>query len=154
MSQTGGGRANKSGNTLEQMVETILLQNGYKKTPNRNFGVHVVKQKPVYFRQLVVGKTIYNTDYKVDFFVYSHNQHPKGLIVECKWQQANGSVDEKYPFLVQNLARTREEAVIVLDGGGYKPGARDWLLAQANKRKKLSVFSLAGFTRWANGGGI
>jgi len=154
MSQTGGGRANQSGNTLERMVEALLLQHGYAMAHNRNFGVHVTQNKPVYFPQLVIGKTIYDTDMKVDFYVYSPKLHKRGLIIECKWQQSGGSVDEKYPYLVKNLLKSKEVSIIVLDGGGYKPGAKDWLKRQANKHSALSVYSLAGFTRWANGGGL
>jgi hypothetical protein len=154
MSKTGGGRANKSGNTLEQTVEAILVTHGYAKSPNRNYGIHTVKKQPVFFRQLNIGQTIYDTNLNVDFFVYSPTKHAKGLIVECKWQQSKGSIDEKYPYLVQNLLKTKETSLIVLDGGGYKPGAKAWLKAQEEKHQKLSVHDLTGFISWVNNGGI
>jgi hypothetical protein len=28
-----------------------------------------------------------------------------GLIIECKWQESAGSVDEKYPFVVLNIKK-------------------------------------------------
>lgn len=142
MSKTGGGRANKSGNTLEQMGEAFLVSHGYAKSPNRNYGIHTVEKKPVYFRQLNIGQTIYDTSLNVDFFVYSPTKHKKGLIIECKWQQSGGSIDEKYPYLVQNLLKTKETSLVVLDGGGYKPGTKAWLKAQEEKHAKLSVHDL------------
>lgn len=154
MSQTGGGQANLTGHTLERMVDALLQQHNYKKLPNRQFGVHLTNPRPVYFRQLAIAKTIYDTDMKVDFFVYSPTKHPRGLVIECKWQQSKGSVDEKYPYLIENLSRLSEPAIIVLDGGGYKPGARRWLQRASGNAPQVSLFGLAGFTRWANGGGL
>lgn len=154
MSQTGGGRANISGASLEKMVEGLLLGHGYGKLSSKEFQSHAAAREPIFMTQVVVGRTVYNTRMKVDFFVFHPTKHPEGLIIECKWQQSPGSVDEKYPYLVTNLITSQKTSIIVLDGGGYKPGAKHWLEEQALSNPRLSVFNLTGFTQWANNGGL
>lgn len=154
MSQTGGGRANRSGNTLENMVEGLLIGHGYAKLSAKEFASHALAKEPIFMAQVFVGKTIYETRMKVDFFVFHPSKYQDGLIIECKWQQSAGSVDEKYPYLVANLLASEKASVIVLDGGGYKPGAKLWLERQSLENERLATFDLAGFTRWANNGGL
>jgi hypothetical protein len=76
-----------------------------------------------YMKQLPVGNTIYDTERECDFFVINRDKSPEDLIIECKWQQSAGSVDEKYPYLISNVVKTGTPAVILLDGDGYKPAA-------------------------------
>ncbi|MEC7163473.1 MAG: PD-(D/E)XK nuclease superfamily protein [Pseudomonadota bacterium] len=154
MSETGGGRANQSGRSLEKMVEGLLLGHGYGKVSKREIQKHIIAGEPVFTTQYMIGQTIYNTDLKIDFFVYHPSKFPDGLIIECKWQQAGGSVDGKYPYLVANLLKNQKASVIVLDGDGYRPGAKRWLEDQALKNDKLRVFDLISFTQWANSGSL
>ena len=154
MCETGGGRANQSGRSLEKMVEGLLLGHGYGKVSKREIQKHIIAGEPVFTTQYLIGQTIYNTDLKIDFFVYHPSKFPDGLIIECKWQQAGGSVDEKYPYLVANLLKNQEASVIVLDGDGYRPGAKRRLEDQALKNDKLRVFDLISFTQWANSGSL
>ena len=81
--------------------------------------------------------------------------------IECKWQQSNGSVDEKFPYLYLNCieAMPEKEIVIIVDGGGAKVGAITWLqetvkskkyTSDYNNDKIIHVFSLAEFIKWAN----
>ena len=55
---------------------------------------------------------------------------PRAKTVVFVHQQVKGSVDEKYPFLVNNIQKSKIDTIIVLDGKGYKPGAEKWLKAQ------------------------
>ena len=77
--------------------------------------------------------------------LYHPVKHPGKLIIECKWQQIAGSVDEKYPYTVQNIReRYPCRTIILLDGNGYKPGAKEWLCSQVDD-KLLAVFSMSEF---------
>ena len=154
MSQSGGGRAARSGAGLERMVEGLLMSHGYGKIPAKDLKGHVRAGEPVFVRQAIIGKSIYNTKLKVDFYVFHPTIHPEGLIIECKWQQAAGTVDEKYPYLVANLLITGMKSIVLLDGGGYRPGAKTWLKAQSQKANTLSIFSIKEFVTWANNGGL
>jgi hypothetical protein len=78
---------------------------------------------------------------------------PNGLIIECKWQQAAGSVDEKYPFTVFNIMKIAVPTIILLDGGGYKPAAMVWLKDQVGKdRALIGVYNMSEFQKVVNNG--
>lgn len=149
-----GKRANKSGNRLEQFVEHILQQEGYKEFWNHKEQVfenrHAVGGKQ-YAKQVPCGMSIYETKRKCDFLVINKEKFPEGLIIECKWQQSNGSVDEKYPFALFNIFKIGVPTIILLDGGGYKPSAMKWLKEQADPKKALiGVYDMAEFQRQVN----
>lgn len=75
----------------------------------------------------------------------------EGLSIECKWQDVGGSADEKYPYLVANIKKRFPcPAIIVVDGGGPKPGAIQWLKSQVDGVKLLHVFNLAEFCSFVN----
>lgn len=59
--------------------------------------------------------------------------------IECKWQQSAGSVDEKLPYLYLNTieAMPEKHIVIIIDGDGFKEGAKKWL-RDAVKDKKYT----------------
>ena len=129
---TSGSIANTNGRTVEDVIADILHRKRYN-----------------YRRQYPVGKGIYGTQRKVDFCVWGSKPAPDGLIIEVKWQHRAGSVDEKFPYLVENIALHPYPTIIVLDGDGFKPSAREWLIRQAGRRKNLlAVFRLGEFVSW------
>ena len=78
---------------------------------------------------------------------------PEGLIIECKWQQSKGSVDEKYPFTLFNIFKIGVPTIILLDGGGYKPAAMKWLKDQVDPNRALiGVYNMAEFQKKVNNG--
>ena len=74
--------------------------------------------------------------------------------IECKWQQSQGSVDEKFPYLYLNCihAMPEREIILLIDGNGYKPGALAWLkqAVASQDAKLIHVFNLVEFLVWAN----
>ncbi len=109
----------------------------------------------LYTRQLVIAQTIYGTEWNVDFTLYNPSGTPISLIIECKWQQSSGSVDEKYPYLVHNIKeQSPYPAIVLLDGESYKPEAKEWLKKQVDGKLFLGVFNMGEFTKWANLGNI
>ena len=58
-----------------------------------------------YTRQCETGKTIYGKDQIIDLMLYHPRLFPHCLTIEGKWQTSPGSVDEKYPLLVLNIAQ-------------------------------------------------
>ena len=106
-----------------------------------------------YIKQLPVGETIYDTMRKCDFFIINRTQFKDDLIIESKWQQISGSVDEKYPFLYFNIIKTGVPTVVLIDGGGYKPAAKAWLKDQVSKTGALiGVWTMAEFQTQVNNG--
>jgi hypothetical protein len=73
-----------------------------------------------------------------------------GLCIESKWQQSSGSVDEKLPYLWHNIEeRYPCPVVVVLHGGGYRPGAEAWLRGKVGGNL-LAVYGLEEFLKWIN----
>lgn len=87
----------------------------------------------------------------MDFYTVGLAVIPE-LIIECKWQQSGGSVDEKLPYLNLNIQHCYPApAIVLIDGGGMKPGAIEWLTGQVNFNPNLlAVHTLSSFIIWAN----
>ena len=133
---SSGKKANKTGISLESFVERALVTSDYKKIiKNKVNTIHEASSLigRFYITQAPADLTIYNTKRTSDFFVINNDIFSDGLIIECKWQQVAGSVDEKYPFLFENIKKTGVPTIILLDGGGYKPGAKEWLMSKVKE---------------------
>jgi hypothetical protein len=153
---SGGTRANKTGSRLESFVVHTLIQDAYTEVQEEKlqaFSSRKVLDGRQFAQQVYIGDTIYNTARSVDFLVINKECFPDGLIIECKWQQSAGSADEKYPFLVWNINKAGVPTIILIDGGGYKPNALEWLKDQASPGSSLiAVYTMVEFPKAANDG--
>lgn len=153
---TDGTKANRTGNRLERFVEQTLQEYGYAAIINDKKGAFANRKSigdKRYMTQVPVGPTIYESRRKSDFLIIDKDRFPDGLIIECKWQQAAGSVNEKYPFLLLNIQRTGIPTIVLLDGDGYKPAARRWLADQVRPDSLLrGVWNMGEFQRAVNNG--
>ncbi|ARV62484.1 hypothetical protein BZZ01_31090 [Nostocales cyanobacterium HT-58-2] len=159
MARTQGARANKSGEILESHVETTLRAHDYfqvssqrPKKLQRDFLLNSIFLPKRYAKQVYIGTGIYQTDVYVDFYVVGLSAMPSGLIIECKWQESGGSVDEKFPYLNLNIQHSYPAPTIIVIGGeGMREGAIDWLKARVtDNHNLLGVHSLDRFIAWAN----
>jgi len=71
------------------------------------------------------------------------------IIIEAKWQDVNGSVDEKLPYVWEAFQNSPvQNWVIVLDGRFWKTGrgkaAANWLASKAGQMPMVQVFLPAG----------
>ena len=144
--------AKRAGDRLEDFVADILDERSYRFVPPTRFYPARVLEQPIYTRQFEVGKDIYGKRRRVDAILYHPRLHPNCLVVQSKWQSRSGSVDEKYPFEVVSIAQNQFDTIIILDGGGYSEGARQWLINQSGKNRLLHVFSQGDFARFASQG--
>jgi len=102
-------------------------------------------------RQVNIGDGIYDTPLSADFLVLDLPGVPDGLVIESKWQESQGSVDEKLPYLVTNIQTCSPyPTIVILHGGGFRPGAEAWLRDQVDGVKLLAVFRLEEFFAWMN----
>lgn len=151
-----GRRAKQTGNSLEKFVEQALCEKGY--TEFWDHKAHAFENRNAiggkqYLKQLPIGPSIYETVRKCDFLVINRALFPDDLIIECKWQQSAGSVDEKYPLLLFNILKTGIPTVVLLDGEGYRPAAKKWLEEQAHPKGALiGVWTMAEFHKAVNNG--
>jgi len=145
-----GTRANYTGNQLEAVIQSTLERKGYRFIEKRQFNSARYLEQPIFTKQYPIAKSIYETDLFCDFILYHPIKYGKCLVIESKWQESSGSVDEKFPYLVVNIREQYPCAtIIVLDGGGYKKQAEQWLRRQQDK-KLIHVFNMMEFQRWSN----
>lgn len=151
-----GTQANRTGNQLESHVEHALHEHGYTLFPDHKKQLFANREAvggKQYGRHVLVGPSIYESPRIVDFLVINKDKFPDGLVIECKWQESGGSVDEKYPFLCYNIYRTGVPTIILLDGGGYRKAAETWLRGQAGEDRAVwKVWNLMEFMKATNGG--
>jgi len=134
---SSGSKANSTGGALERVVAQALDSKGYSEFWNHKAQAFENRKAiggKQYLKQLPVGLTIYETVRKCDFLVLNRSKFPKDLIIECKWQQSAGSVDEKYPFLLFNIIKTGIPTVILIDGKG-----RTWVAVLIGKKLKRKL---------------
>lgn len=152
-----GKKANRSGSVLERTVEGTLQGYGYvqicQNLPKKRRREWLLSDTSPqrYARQVYIGPGIYGSDIYVDFYTVGLAVMPE-LIIECKWQHSGGSVDEKLPYLNLNIKDCYPApAIVLIDGGGMKPGAVEWLSRQVDSnRNLLGVYTLSNFMIWAN----
>jgi hypothetical protein len=129
-----GHHANVTGNSAENVIRCILIEKGYQ----------VKRNSPKYIN-------IYGEYAKPDLFVQGIPGHEQGLIIEVKYQSVGGSVDEKYPFLIENIkTKYPYPTVIVIDGNGYRTGALTWLKMHVDGKKLINIFGINEFLSWTN----
>ena len=96
-------------------------------------------------------QSIYKTPLTLDLYIYHPWKHPEGLIIEGKYQENSGSVDEKFPYVIENLRQTGKRCILMLLGGGARKEAVQWCLEQQDD--KLGVMtSWDEWTRLLNNG--
>ena len=149
-----GTRANYTGSELENFIDNVIIRRGYTFVEKKRFETAKYLGQPVYSKQYPISKSIYNTQLYCDFIIHHPEKHPDCLVIEAKWQQSAGSVDEKFPYLVENIRKKYPCAtVIILAGGGYKKDAEQWLRNQVDE-KLIHVLDMTEFQKWANNDGI
>ena len=132
--RNGGQSANRSGRTAEQLIESVLQSRGFE-----------------YTRQYAIGHGIYGKMMKADFYIPPVAGLPLGLAIESKWQDVAGSADEKLPYLVANIRYCYPcPVIIVIDGGGVRSGAIQWLRTQIDGVHVMAMYTITEFVSWAN----
>ena len=131
----------------------MVAYSAYSKKPEK-YGVELLLTRIPY-------NSIYTPHEGHTEFLLVSDRYGFKIRIECKWQQSNGSVDEKLPYLYLNCIETMPEnhIIIVIDGNGWKKGAVEWLkTAVATKKyttpqnagKLIQVLNLQEFMTWAN----
>ncbi len=147
-----GSTANKTGKNFEDFVQSSLEKQQYQFIDNKRFlSCSKISEQPIFSSQVYVGETVYGKKRYCDFIFYHPKLFPNNYIIECKWQQSGGSVDEKYPFLVLNIKILNIDTTILLDGGGYSDGAELWLKSQVSGALK-NVWNMSTFQTKVNKG--
>lgn len=155
-----GTKGNITGNQLEVALQTVLNGKGFVIAQYSDWLKNPAKYGDELLLKNVPFKTIYKHKGKTEFLLLSP-KYNFNMRIECKWQQVAGSVDEKLPYLYLNTieAMPEKEIMILIDGGGWKEGAIEWLKSavkdkkyttEKNDDKSIKIFSLTEFFTWAN----
>jgi hypothetical protein len=126
-------KANQAGRIAEDFIASLLLSVGI-----------------AFERQVVIGQTIYGTKLRVDFLAQNLRDYPRGLVIESKWQDVGGSIDEKFPYLVANIQRMELPTLVIVHGGGCRPGAFQWLFNHRDDVHLVAVLRLEEFISWVH----
>ena len=140
---SGGKTAQQRGKIWEGIVRTALNGRGLIEVPHRMWVKNPEKYGPNLLLRNVPYTNIYGSRGMTEFRAISP-AHGVDVRIEAKWQQAAGSVDEKFPYMFLN-AKTAwcEEAdvvAIILQGEGFKPGAVEWLRRLRRLRNEEAAY--------------
>ncbi len=73
------------------------------------------------YKEVSLGKTIIGKDRQIDVFVVRPSDR-KALAIECKFQDTQGTVDEKIPYALADLEALWVPGCLVYAGKGWSRG--------------------------------
>jgi PD-(D/E)XK nuclease superfamily domain len=91
---------------------------------HHNFGGHGL----VVYTEVFLGKTIIGKDRKVDVFVV-RSADQRAVAIECKFQEHQGTTDEKIPYALDDLDALWVPGCIAYAGDGWSRGILHTLAA-------------------------
>ena len=91
---------------------------------SRRFGSRTLKV----YREVKVGKTIIGKNRCIDIFCIGEDSQ-KAFAIECKFQDSQGTVDEKIPYALDDLRALPMAGCIAYAGQGFSDGVRHMLAA-------------------------
>jgi hypothetical protein len=80
------------------------------------------------YREIRVGKTIIGKNRCIDIFCVSDDSQ-KAFAIECKFQDSQGTVDEKIPYALDDLRALPMSGCIAYAGQGFSAGVLHMLAA-------------------------
>jgi hypothetical protein len=73
------------------------------------------------FEEVGLGTSIIGKQRRLDLFLREPSTN-RVMGLECKYQDSSGTVDEKIPYALQDLAALRVPAALCYAGGGFSHG--------------------------------
>jgi hypothetical protein len=80
------------------------------------------------YREISVGKTIIGKNRRIDVFCVCEASN-KAFAIECKYQESEGTVDEKVPYALDDLQALPMAGCIAYAGRGFSAGVQHMLEA-------------------------
>src|SRR5215216_4667739 len=100
----------------------------------RRFGPRTLKV----YREIRVGKTIIGKNRCIDIFCVAEDTQ-KAFAIECKFQDSQGTVDEKIPYALDDLRALPMAGCIAYAGKGFSDGVLHMLGASEHAAYCLPV---------------
>lgn len=125
---TQGGESNHSGDFLERAIEGEFRQRGVEVFAYSTMGNNGDMFASRFLLKNVPYTSLYGCQSRSEF-VFRNFRLGTDIRIECRWQQAGGSVDEKLPYMLLNAIRhmPEREVWLIIEGGGARAEAIDWL---------------------------
>ena len=96
---------------------------------SRRFGPRSLKV----YREIRIGKTIIGKNRCIDIFCVAEDSQrssrPGAFAIECKFQDVQGTVDEKIPYALDDLVALPLAGCIAYAGQGFSAGVQHMLAA-------------------------
>lgn len=144
-----GRQANRNGRNWQLDMEDRFLRHGYQRWSQRP---SLPLQTPYLIREYKSDFiNIYGDKMTLDFLIYHPARHLEEMIIECKYQGQDGSIDEKLSFTAQSLHATGQSAILALMGGGFRDTAVRYCLGQQTEKFKV-ITTWDEFTHMLNTG--
>lgn len=80
------------------------------------------------YRELSLGKTIIGKNRRIDILVIERDTK-RALVIECKYQDSTGTVDEKIPYAIEDLKAIGMPVCLAYAGDGFSEGVQHLLAA-------------------------
>lgn len=156
-----GKQANLNGKVVESMLEPIFKANGFAIFDNSEVvkNPSVLENLPRYVLRNVPFETVYGSSGKTEFVIVD-TESGRRIRIESKYQASAGSVDEKFPYMFLNgvYKYPENEVIFIVDGGGYKSSAREWIqnsidtnwLDFRSRGKDIKLMNISDFVNWFN----
>ena len=154
-----GAAANKAGKAYEKLLRPVFEEYGYtietyskwKKAKRKYAETTKLALKNVPF------PSIYNHTGRTEWLLVDKDRGTE-VRVEVKTQRKSGSVDEKFPYmyLTAAICYPEDDVILLVEGNGFKKGARPWLQKAIDERwmlpedskKNITMMSLSEFIDW------
>jgi hypothetical protein len=88
------------------------------------------------YTEVSLGKTIIGKDRKIDVFIV-RSRDQRAIALECKYQEVQGTTDEKIPYTLEDLEALWIPGCVVYAGEGWSRGVLHTLEAS-----RLAAFCL------------
>jgi len=146
-----GSLAAKRGIFYEQTVESIIEANGGVVTQWNNIGSVDLESDTIAVRN-VPCTAPFGGRGKADFVLLS-DKVGEAVRIEVRTQTVSGSADEKLMYVMESCIAAEERcAIIVMEGEGFRKGARDWMTNKAASvgYKDIRIMTMDEFKTWAS----
>jgi len=90
------------------------------------------------YREIKVGKTTIGKNRCVDIFCVCESSN-KAFAIECKYQDSQGTVDEKVPYALDDLRSMPLDGCIAYAGQGFSDGVLHMLAASRHAAYCLPI---------------
>lgn len=129
-----------NGARFEKIISAMLLAADYREIDCNGFIFEKSGAIPYFSKhpkKIFFG--MYGTHWTPDFIAWHPSKYPDGVIIEVKYQNIGGSVDEKLPYVIGSLKQNDMQSILIVEGDGFRLHAIKWCMAQQSE--KIKVFN-------------